>query len=61
MAAPLRLASDVLPLSYAVDLGRHIAFDADVTSDVARDLTILTAAVVVALVLAATTLRRRTA
>jgi ABC-2 type transport system permease protein len=61
MAAPLRLASDVLPLSYAVDLGRHIALDAHVTGGVARDLTILTAAVVVALVLAATTLRRRTA
>jgi ABC-2 type transport system permease protein len=61
MAAPLRLASDVLPLSYAVDLGRHIALDAHVTGGVAHDLTILTAAVVVALILAATTLRRRTA
>jgi ABC-2 type transport system permease protein len=61
MAGPLRLVSDALPLTYAVDLGRHLTFNAGVTEDVVRDVTILTAAVILALVLAATTLRRRTA
>jgi len=60
MAGPLRLVSDALPLTYAVDLGRHITLDARLTDDVARDVVVLTAAVVLALVLAAGTLRRRT-
>jgi ABC-2 type transport system permease protein len=61
MATPLRLASDVLPLTYAVDLGRHIALGADLTADVARDIVVLATAVILALVMAAATLRRRNA
>jgi ABC-2 type transport system permease protein len=61
MAPPLRLVSDLLPLTYAVDLGQTIAVDAAVTGDVVRDVVILAAAVVLALVLAASTLRRQTA
>ena len=61
MAAPLRLVSDVLPLTYAVDLGQHITGHAGLTGTVIRDATILTAAVTLALLLAAFSLRRRTA
>ena len=61
MAAPLRLASDVLPLTYAVDIGRQIALGADATADVARDIAVLAAAVILALVMAAATLRRQNA
>jgi ABC-2 type transport system permease protein len=61
MAGPLRAVSDVLPLTYAVDLGQQITGGAGVTGDVVRDIAILTAAVLVAVALAATTLRRRTA
>jgi ABC-2 type transport system permease protein len=60
MAPPLRLVSDALPLTYAVDLGQTIAVDAGSTQ-VVRDVAILTTAVILALVLAASTLRRRTA
>jgi ABC-2 type transport system permease protein len=61
MATPLRLASDVLPLTYAVDLGSQIALGADATADVARDVGVLAAAVILALVMAAATLRRQNA
>ncbi len=61
MAGPLRAVSDVLPLTYAVDLGQQITGGAGVTGGVVRDIAILTAAVLVAVALAATTLRRRTA
>ena len=60
MAAPLRLISDALPLTYAVNLGRHLAVDAPAGSHTARDLVVLSAAALTALVLAAGTLRRRT-
>ena len=61
MATPLRLVSDVLPLTYAVDLGQHISTHAGLTSNAIRDVAILTAAVLLALPLAASSLRRRSA
>ncbi|GGJ80236.1 transport permease protein [Pilimelia anulata] len=60
MAGWLRAVSDVLPLSYAVEaldlVGRH----AEPTGTVWRDLAIVAGAVLLTLVLAAATLRRRT-
>jgi ABC-2 type transport system permease protein len=61
MAAPLRAVSDALPLTYAVDLGQQIAGGTVVVGDVVRDVVILAAAVLLAVVLAGATLRRRTA
>jgi ABC-2 type transport system permease protein len=61
MAAPLRLVSEVLPLTYAVHLGRRITVDPGLSGAVLRDIAILAGAVVLAVVLAATTLRRQTA
>ncbi len=60
MAGWLQAASDVMPLTYAVEaliqVGRHV----DATATMWRDLVIVAAAAVVALILAAATLRRRT-
>jgi ABC-2 type transport system permease protein len=60
MAAVLRWVSDVLPVSYAVDALQRVA-GGDVGGSYARDLVIVAGFVVVALLLAAATLRRRTA
>ncbi|GMA18174.1 ABC transporter permease [Arsenicicoccus piscis] len=57
---PLRLLSDVLPLSYAVDAMSSIATDASGAGDVWRDVAIMAAFAVGAIVLGAATLRRRT-
>jgi ABC-2 type transport system permease protein len=56
----LNAASDVLPLSYAVDAMRSVTVDADATGDVMRDLLVVLCFVVAALALGAGTLRRRT-
>jgi ABC-2 type transport system permease protein len=60
MAGWLQAISDVLPMSYAVEalteLGRYV----DPTTKVWRDLAIIVGCVVVALLLGAATLRRRT-
>lgn len=61
MAGWLQAISDVLPLSYAVEALQEVGTNVDPTGTMWRDLTIVTGAVVVALVLAAATLRRRTA
>jgi ABC-2 type transport system permease protein len=61
MVAPLRRVSQALPLTYAVDLGRRLAVDGRLTGVMARDLAILVVAVVLALALAAASLRRQTA
>jgi ABC-2 type transport system permease protein len=61
MAGWLQAISDVLPLSYAVEALQEVGANADPTSTMWRDLAIVLGAVVVALVLAAGTLRRRTA
>ena len=56
----LNAASDVLPLSYAVDAMKAVTLDADATGDVLRDLLVVLGFVVAALALGAGTLRRRT-
>jgi ABC-2 type transport system permease protein len=56
----LRVLSDLLPLSYAVDAMRTITTSAEPGADVARDLLIVLAFVLAAIIFAAATLRRRT-
>jgi len=56
----LEYASDVLPLSYAVDAMRTITVQTDGTADVLRDVGIVLAFVVALVGLGAATLRRRT-
>jgi len=60
MAGWLQAVADVLPLSYAVDALVQVGAHADATGTMWRDLTVVAGAAIVALVLAAATLRRRT-
>jgi ABC-2 type transport system permease protein len=60
MVGWLEAISDVLPLSYAVEALQEVGAHADPTSTLWRDVGIVGGSVVVALVLAAATLRRRT-
>jgi ABC-2 type transport system permease protein len=60
MAGWLQVVSDALPLSYAVEALGQVGMHADATVTMWRDLIVVGAAVIVALVLAAATLRRRT-
>jgi ABC-2 type transport system permease protein len=60
MAGWLQAISDVLPLTYGIDGLIQVGSHSDPTGTMWRDLAILFGAIVVALVLAATTLRRRT-
>lgn len=60
MTAVLHAISDALPLSYAVDAMRSVSTSATVQSEVWLDLTIVAAAIMLALALGAATLRRRT-
>jgi ABC transporter DrrB family efflux protein len=57
---PLDTISDFLPLSYAVDAMQELTARSGVSSQVWRDMAIVAAFILGALVLAATTLRRRT-
>ena len=61
MDDPLRWLSAVLPLSYAVDAMRDLSAKAQVDAGTYGDLGVVTAAIVLALVVGAATLRRRTA
>ncbi len=61
MAAPLRWASDVLPLTYAVDAMQQVTRSSTVTGTLARDVGVVAGCVVAGLVLGSATLRRRTA
>lgn len=56
----LRYASDVMPLSYAVDAMRTITTQADATGDVLQDVGIVLAFVIALIAAGAATLRRRT-
>ncbi len=56
----LELASDVLPLSYAVDAMRTLTVRADAAGDVGRDVAIVAAFALAAIALGSLTLRRRT-
>ncbi|WBB49981.1 ABC transporter permease [Verrucosispora sp. WMMA2044] len=59
MAGWLQAVSDVLPLSYAVEALQEVGTHAEPTGTMWRDVAIVAAAAVLALVLAAATLRRR--
>jgi ABC-2 type transport system permease protein len=59
MAAPLQWLSDVLPLTYAVD-GMQLLATQSASGTVARDVVVVSGASVLALTLAAASLRRRT-
>ncbi|BCB73947.1 ABC transporter permease [Phytohabitans flavus] len=61
MAGWLEAISNVLPLSYAVEALQQVGANANPTATLWRDLGIVAGCVVVALILAAATLRRRTA
>jgi ABC-2 type transport system permease protein len=61
MAGWLQAISDVLPLTYAVEALQQVGRYADPTGTMWRDFGIVAGAVVLALVLASATLRRRTA
>lgn len=60
MTTVLRWLSDVFPLSYAVSALRQVAASAQVTGDLVRDLLVVAGAGLLALLLGAATLRRRT-
>ena len=60
LPGPLEAISDVLPLSYAVEALGQVGAHTDATATMWRDLTAVAGAAVIALVLAAATLRRRT-
>ncbi len=60
MAGWLQAISDVLPLTYSVEALQEVGAQADPTGTMWRDLAIVGGAVIVALVAAAGTLRRRT-
>jgi ABC-2 type transport system permease protein len=60
MAGWLQAISDVLPLTYAVDALLQVGKSGEATATMWRDVIIVAGAAVIALVLAAATLRRRT-
>ncbi|MFC7550157.1 ABC transporter permease [Plantactinospora sp. GCM10030261] len=60
MAGWLQAVSDAMPLSYAVEALQEVGAHADPTATMWRDLAVVAGAAVLALVLAAATLRRRT-
>ncbi|ALG12799.1 ABC transporter permease [Kibdelosporangium phytohabitans] len=60
MAGLLNWLSDVMPLSYAVQALTHVTRSSDFTGSLARDLVVIGGCALLALVLGAATLRRRT-
>jgi ABC-2 type transport system permease protein len=60
MSGWLQGVSDVLPLTYAVEALIQVGRFAEATATMWRDVVVVAGAAVVALVLAAATLRRRT-
>jgi ABC-2 type transport system permease protein len=60
MSGWLQAVSDAMPLSYAVEALAEVGAHADATTTMWRDLTVVSGAAIIALVLAAATLRRRT-
>jgi len=60
MASWLEAISNVLPLSYAVDAMKQVSTQPDLTSDLLRDALVIGGFALLALVLGAATLRRRT-
>ncbi len=60
MSQPLRWLSDAFPLSYAVSALRHVAVSRELTGGLLRDVAAVAGSAVLALLLGAATLRRRT-
>jgi ABC-2 type transport system permease protein len=60
MATVLSWASDVMPLSYAVDALNHITTSSDIDGTTVRNLTVIAGCALLGLALGAATLRRRT-
>jgi ABC-2 type transport system permease protein len=60
MTGWLQGISDAMPLTYAVEALAQVGAHAEATTTMWRDLTVVTGAAIVALILAAATLRRRT-
>ncbi|WP_020671546.1 ABC transporter permease [Amycolatopsis nigrescens] len=60
MGRLLNWLSDVMPLSYAVDALRHVTSSSTMDGTVVRNLLIVTGCALLALILGAATLRRRT-
>ncbi|MFB4313761.1 ABC transporter permease [Actinomadura sp. 21ATH] len=60
MASWLEAISNVLPLSYAMDAMRRVTVEAEFSGALTRDVVIISGCVLVALLLGAATLRRRT-
>jgi len=60
MAPLLTAISDVLPLAYAVDALKLVTASSEVTGELVRDMAIVAGCALLALVLGAATLRRRT-
>jgi ABC-2 type transport system permease protein len=61
MASALRYFSDAMPLAYAVEALQHVTVSATVDLQLVRGALVLAGSAVLSLVLAAATLRRRTA
>ncbi|MEU4163236.1 ABC transporter permease [Actinoplanes sp. NPDC026670] len=61
MAGWLQAISNVLPMSYSVEALTEVGMHSEPTGIMWRDLTVVVGAIVVALILGAATLRRRTA
>jgi ABC-2 type transport system permease protein len=60
MSTALRWAADVMPLSYAVEAMQELTRHGGVTDTLARDVAVIAGCALLALVLGAATLRRRT-
>jgi ABC-type multidrug transport system permease subunit len=60
MSPALRWISDVMPMSYLIEAMRELTAHRDLTGTLLRDAGIIAGCVVLALVLGAATLRRRT-
>jgi ABC-2 type transport system permease protein len=61
MSTVLQWAADVMPLSYAVEAMQELTRHGDATGTLVRDLIVVAGCALLALVLGAATLRRRTA
>lgn len=59
MAGWLQAISDVMPMSYAVEALNQVSINSNITATLIKDVSIVAACAVVALILAAATLRRR--
>ena len=60
MATWLQVLSDLMPLSYSVDALQQVGLHSEATGQLWRDLAVITGCAVLAMSLAAATLRRRT-